>query len=104
MQDTTTIHLEPGIPVVALDGKHLGKVKEVQDTYFKVDAPMRRDYWLTCNEVMSADHQQALLLIPSDEINLYRMDKPGHSALTNMGGGPDLSASRQKFNDEMMGR
>ena len=104
MQDTTTIHLEPGTPVVALDGKHLGKVKEVSDTYFKVDAPMRRDYLLTCNEVMSADQEQALLLIPSDELNLYKMNKPGHSAINGIGPGPDLTASRQKFNDEMMGR
>lgn len=104
MLTAETLHVETGAPVVALDGKHLGKVKEVRDIYFKVDARWRRDYWLTTNEVMSADANQALLLIPSDEVNLYKMDRPGHDGLGRMGNEPDLSAHRRNYDRELMGR
>lgn len=35
-----------GQPVYDADGNELGTVKEVQGSYFKVDAPMAKDYWL----------------------------------------------------------
>ena len=38
-----------GCDVYTADGNKLGTVKEVQGTYFKVDAPMQPDYWLACD-------------------------------------------------------
>lgn len=35
-----------GAEVMTADGDTLGKVKEVSGSCFKVDAPMRPDYWL----------------------------------------------------------
>ena len=42
---------ESGVPavgteVMTLDGDTLGTVKEVSGSCFKVDAPLRPDYWL----------------------------------------------------------
>jgi hypothetical protein len=66
----------PGSLVVASDGKELGRVKEVMDGYLKVDVRWSRDYWLSFEEVLSADSDKTLLIIPSDEVNLYKRSKP----------------------------
>jgi len=42
-----------GSPVYSQDGDQLGTVKEVRGQYFKVDAPMQRDYWLRTDAVQS---------------------------------------------------
>lgn len=36
-----------GCEIYTADGDKLGTVKEVQGTYFKVDAAMQPDYWLS---------------------------------------------------------
>ncbi|MCC7363462.1 MAG: hypothetical protein IT303_03750 [Dehalococcoidia bacterium] len=104
MQETRQIHLEAGTPIISLDGKKIGTVKEVRENFVKVDAPRRRDYWLACDQVLSADTNQALLVIPSDEINVYKMDRPGHESLGRLGGDPDVVAQRQRFDRELFGR
>lgn len=38
-----------GCDVYTSDGSKIGTVKEVEGTYFKVDAPMQPDYWLSCD-------------------------------------------------------
>jgi hypothetical protein len=38
-----------GAHVFTLDGEELGTVKEIRHDLFKVDAPMRPDYWLRCD-------------------------------------------------------
>lgn len=38
--------IRKGLPVYTTDGSKLGDVKEVRDSYFKVDASMQPDYWL----------------------------------------------------------
>ena len=38
-----------GCEIYTADGDKLGTVKEVHGTYFKVDAPMQPDYWLSCD-------------------------------------------------------
>jgi hypothetical protein len=43
--------LELGTIVYSLDGKEVGKVKEIRGDIFKVDARMQPDYWLRCNAV-----------------------------------------------------
>jgi hypothetical protein len=39
--------LSVGSPVFTLDGKQLGVIKQLGDNQFKVDAPMRTDFWLS---------------------------------------------------------
>jgi hypothetical protein len=40
-----------GVPIYTRDGSPIGKLKEVQGRYFKVDAPLQPDYWLTEDQV-----------------------------------------------------
>lgn len=97
------IHPESGTLVVASDGKQLGKVKEVYGDYVKVDARWARDYWLTCEEVFSADAEKVVLIIPSDEVNLYKRSKPRSTADAAMSVEAKV-ARRESMEREMMQR
>lgn len=41
--------LRSGQPVYTIGGDKLGEVKDVRGDYFKVDASMKPDYWLSCD-------------------------------------------------------
>ena len=43
-----------GAEVTTVDGEKLGTVKEVSGSCFKVDAPMRPDYWLGVDCIASS--------------------------------------------------
>jgi hypothetical protein len=44
-------NLTEGTRVFTSDGDELGTVKEVRGNYFKVNASMQPDYWLSCDVV-----------------------------------------------------
>ncbi|MEX0782691.1 MAG: hypothetical protein WD557_08575 [Dehalococcoidia bacterium] len=89
-----------GSIVVASDGKDIGHVKEVQDGYLKVDVHWGRDYWLSFEEVLNADGEKTVLIIPSDEVNLYKRSKP-HTIDGDHGDG---SSTTDWLDREMMRR
>jgi hypothetical protein len=70
-------HAEPGLAVISGDGKRLGKVKEVSGSYFKVDAPWHRDYWLSAELILDEDNRSLFLQVPGNEIADHRMAGPG---------------------------
>lgn len=43
-----------GAEVFTSDGDKLGTVKALRGMFFKVDAPMHRDYWLSDNSILGA--------------------------------------------------
>lgn len=45
--------VKTGVEVYTRDGNRLGEVKELRGEYFKVDAPMAQDYWLSCDAVLA---------------------------------------------------
>jgi len=57
----TREHVMPGMPIESADGTTIGTVKEVAGGYFKVDAPLHRDYWLP-SELVSSRTATALQL------------------------------------------
>jgi uncharacterized protein (TIGR02271 family) len=69
--------ITPGAPVLTSDGNQLGTVKEVKGRYFKVDAPMAPDYWLSTDCIRSASGQQLLLSVDSNSLDSYKYDRPG---------------------------
>ena len=53
--------LTPGARVLSGDRQKLGAVKDVDGTYFKVDAPAQRDYWLSSDDIESIDADEVVL-------------------------------------------
>jgi hypothetical protein len=67
----------PGDIVFASDGKECGAVKEVRGGYFHVDAPMRRDYWLSRAYIASCGSGRVDLNIDKDEVDEHGLSQPG---------------------------
>jgi hypothetical protein len=65
-----------GTPVVTADGKELGKVKEVSGSCFKVDAPMRPDYWLGSDLASNMSGGIIHLTISEEMLDEAKMDSP----------------------------
>lgn len=71
--------LEVGIAVKTADDKELGKIKEVADGCFKVDAPMAPDYWLSNDAVTGASADGIKLKYSRDELDEAKQEGPEHS-------------------------
>jgi hypothetical protein len=62
-----------GTPVFAPDGDRLGRVKEVQGRFFKVDAPMAPDFWLDTDCIRTASAAGGVTLaVDPDKLPDYR--------------------------------
>jgi hypothetical protein len=57
-----------GAEVLTADGDKLGTVKEVSGSCFKVDAPMRPDYWLGTDTVASSTGGTVRLNLNKDHL------------------------------------
>jgi len=65
-----------GIPVVDANGDQLGRVKEVGNGCFKVDAPMAFDYWLSDTCIDSTSDGMLLLNVDHGHLGEYKLDGP----------------------------
>jgi hypothetical protein len=65
--------------VVSADGHELGRVTEIQDTCFKIDAPLQPDYWLASDTIASDDGGVLRLNLTQDKIGEAKMDSPDQS-------------------------
>jgi hypothetical protein len=68
---------EPGVAVICSDGARLGTVKETSGSFFKIDAPLHRDFWLSERLVKARDESGLLLDIPRNAVAEHRLDEPG---------------------------
>lgn len=69
-----------GAPVHTQDGKDLGKVKEVVGGCFKVDAPLRKDYWLANDCVIGNSSDGGVTLsFARDQLETAKQEGPEHS-------------------------
>jgi len=66
-----------GAPIFTQDGEQLGKVKETRGHYFKVDAPMRADYWLSSDCVSMMTDGRVTLALTKDRLDEYKASDPG---------------------------
>lgn len=73
----TMFDLTTGCPVFTQDGEQLGDVKEISGNYFKVDAPMARDYWLSRDCILSCSDDRVTLNLTKDSVGDQKMDEPG---------------------------
>lgn len=65
-----------GWSVYTLDGDRLGTVKELQGSYFKVDARMQPDYWLQAEVVQTAANDRLTMEFKKDELGDYKVSEP----------------------------
>jgi hypothetical protein len=63
-------------PIFTADSRYLGAVKEISRNAFKVDAPMARDYWLSCDAVRSIDRDRVVLDVPEDDLDDVKHGEP----------------------------
>lgn len=80
------VPLVTGTPVFSSDGSEMGLIKEVRDDFFKVDAPIRRDYWLRRDEVAEAAPGRVTVSFEHANLNHHRYSDPAPAP-------PGLSAS-----------
>lgn len=71
-----------GLPIFASDGTEVGRVAEVRFGYLKVNAPMRRDYWLSSEYVGSTPAGTVVLSVRRDEAIKARVDDLPGAATT----------------------
>lgn len=71
------LRITVGSPVYSHDDKKIGKVKQVEGRSFKVDAPLRPDYWLSDEVVDAAVPDQSVILrIDAAELARHREKRP----------------------------
>jgi hypothetical protein len=63
-----------GARVISSDGHELGKVREVSTDCFKVDAPMRPDYWVGSSFIASTGESEVCLSLPEDRIGEAKLE------------------------------
>jgi hypothetical protein len=76
----------PNARIFASDGKALGTVKEVRGAYYKVDAPMKPDYWLHCDTVRTNLGDSLTTSFPAARLADYKQPEP-EAAMTGAGTG-----------------
>jgi hypothetical protein len=84
--DTPDLSSAYGLPVYTGDGSHIGAFKEVIEQAFKVDAPMRPDYWLSTESIGSVADGRVTLSIDGNRLHDYRVSEPHEAKLNNPGG------------------
>ncbi len=65
-----------GMEVCTADGATVGTVKEMQGRYFKVDAPMKPDFWLTTDCIRTASANTVTLTVDKDHLGDVKTDLP----------------------------
>jgi hypothetical protein len=85
--------IRTGDIVMSADGKELGIVKQLGDTCFRVDAPRRRDFWLSNDAVEGRDNGIAVLLYDHNRLDdafvavLKHTGAHSHARQPSKGGG-----------------
>jgi hypothetical protein len=68
-----------GAPVRTAEGKGIGNIAELSGTCFRMDVPLRPDYWLSMDLVNGFESDGTVILtINRDELDVVKQDKPGH--------------------------
>ncbi len=65
-----------GDAVLSATGEHVGVVQDVRTGAFKVDAPMRRDYWLSTRCIRMTESGRVVLSVDRDHLDAYRVSVP----------------------------
>lgn len=96
MESAFGMRPEVGQAVFTREGRELGTVKECASDAFKVDAPMKRDYWLSIGSVLSLDARGVSMDFDEEQLPAFQLDEPGGHASES----PILDAAQDTFASE----
>lgn len=94
MESTEGIAPAPGLHVYTRDGHELGTVKEIAEESFKVDASMKRDYWLSFGSILSINRRGVEMDFDHDRLEDFQLDAPDTGAISES---PGLDATGDTF-------
>ena len=77
LHDPRTMDPQIGARVVTLDGEPVGRVKDVEGTYFKVDVRWGRDFWLSFDELHECAPDRVSLVLVKNQLDDYKLSRPG---------------------------
>lgn len=83
-----------GQRILTRNGDELGAVKDVREDTFKVDAPRKRDYWLSFGSVLSIDDDMVVMDFDAEVLESYQLDEPDAHVVSES---PVLDASAETF-------
>ena len=76
VRDTSDPMPIEGAEVRTADEQSLGKVAEIRDHHFKIDAAMAPDYWLPVSNVSSTIDGVVYLTFAKGALDDYKVDRP----------------------------
>jgi len=89
--------LAPGVLVFTRDGEELGRIKELTGTHLKIDARMKRDYWLAASDLIGFDSGVARVDFDARDLELHQFETPEPSAHSPS---PTMDAATDTFESE----
>jgi len=95
-ESTEGLRAMVGARVWTKDGKELGTVKEVQGDAFKIDAPMKKDYWLSITQVLQSKGGALELDFDEEVLDDYKLSGPDSPSSES----PMLDAQADTFSSE----
>jgi hypothetical protein len=76
MHQHLATEMTEGAAIMSADGKKLGRVRMIEGAHFKVDAALRRDYWLSMAYVRSVKPDEVVMSFDSADVGAYRLTGP----------------------------
>jgi hypothetical protein len=74
MEPAADIH--PGTPVYGQGGGQIGQVKEVTPNSIKIDAPLRPDYWIEREHIVSFTSERVTVDFDGDLLDRFASSIP----------------------------
>jgi len=94
------------MPVVTIDGQTIGKIKDVNEHFFKVDARFRRDYWLARKQLIMTEEPIARLSFARDVLEVFRLSRPDYEydGVDGLISDSERAAQRARMERELLRR
>lgn len=89
--------LSEGTLVYTRDGEELGRICELTPTHFKIDARMKRDYWLAATDLIGLDSGVARVDFDAHDLELHQFENPTPGAHSPS---PTLDAATETFDSK----
>ena len=83
--EAATREMNVGDEIITADGDRLGAVSEIDGKFVKVNAPLRRDFWLNAEFLLPQDDGTICTSFGKKEAAAYRLSAPAPEAVEEEG-------------------